>query len=708
MSAAANLHPVDMVIDRLRDAGCNPKAVGQAQWSAKCPNVDGHKNGDRNPSLSVGIGADGKVLTFCHKGCRLPDISRALNLGVNDLFPPNPNLSTIGGGQRITATYDYYTEDGEHSFQVVRYTPKGFRQRQKGEAGEWIYKVADITTRPLYMLPQVRKAIEDGKRIYLTEGEKDAEALQWITTGAATCNSGGAGKWRDEYAHQLRGAKRITLFRDNDEAGLIHVKTYAAKLILAGFTDIDVLAPPAPFKDVAEALGAGKAPKDFVHVWDNSQDPSWLTVASEPEPDDHDSQLEVEADETSNGDWTLIDLADIARQIIDGSYQPTTPTILDVEGAMPLFYRERVNLLFGESGGGKTWIALLAVAETAARGERVLLVDYEDNPNGIAERLVILGVPLEHMQYIDYVNPTGSMSTGLDVFADTTRSYSLIVIDSTGEAMAAGSVNSNDDGEVAQWFAIIKRFLRLPGKPCIIALDHVPKNQEGQLLFSIGSQRKRSAITGGSYRVDTIKEAAKGKDGKLKLTVAKDRPGNRAKGSIACHIDLISTEGRLGIRAHYEPMSTTPDGKFRPTGYMERVSTWLEMNPSATAREIRDGVTGKTQVVTEALAVLVAEGFITATSGARGSQIHVVATPFRELTDNPGSLVPCGSQRFPGTTDKTMSSGSPVPPPTRGTGNQSNRAEMNEVEPKSWFPDDSTTNPGSHVWPDHIPEADRF
>lgn len=676
MSALPNTHPVDRVLDKLRDLGCNPKQTRPGQWDARCPVTDGHKNGDKNPSLSVGTGSDGKVLVCCQKGCKLPDVATALGLGVNDLFPPKPNVASIANGKRITATYDYYDADGDHVFQVVRYTPKGFSQRRHNERGGWVGNLEGITERPLYMLPQIRKAINDGRRIWMTEGEKDAEALQWAIDGAATCNSGGATKWRAEYADQLAGAKRITLIQDNDAKGLEHVKTFAKELLAAGFGDVDVVAPPAPFKDTAEALGAGRTPADFVHVWDNSESTAWLTIDSpeaDPEPDDDNDT----PDQSGIGDdWAPIDLISIARQIIDGTYQPTVPTILEVAGAIPLFYRERVNLLFGESGGGKTWLALAAVAETVATGQRVLFVDYEDNPNGIAERLVILGMPIEHMRYIDYRNPSSSILVGADTLEGLSDVYALVILDSTGEAMAAGGINSNDDGEVAQWFALVKRLLKLPGKPAIITLDHVPKNQDGTSLYAIGSQRKRAAITGASYRVDTIREPAKGKDGKLKLTVAKDRPGNRPKGSIACHVDLHSLNdgALLKINATHE---ATGDGGFRPTVYMERVSRWLEDHPKSTARDIRDGVIGKTQVVMEALAVLVREGAISVTAGGRGAQLHTVVTPFREADaivlkpistpqTSSGSLVPSGSQWFPGTTQNPNSEWFPGSHPLSG------------------------------------------
>jgi hypothetical protein len=51
-------------------------------WVARCP---AHE--DRIPSLSVGEGADGRVLVHCFAGCTVDAVVAALGLTVVDLFP---------------------------------------------------------------------------------------------------------------------------------------------------------------------------------------------------------------------------------------------------------------------------------------------------------------------------------------------------------------------------------------------------------------------------------------------------------------------------------------------------------------------------------------------------------------------------------------------------------------------------------------------
>ena len=60
--------------------------------------------------------------------------------------------------------------------------------------------------------------------VFIPEGEKDVDALRQIGL-IATCNSGGAGKWRKEYNQWLSG-KNVVVLPDNDRQGREHSETY--------------------------------------------------------------------------------------------------------------------------------------------------------------------------------------------------------------------------------------------------------------------------------------------------------------------------------------------------------------------------------------------------------------------------------------------------------------------------------------------------
>jgi hypothetical protein len=73
------------------------RRVGAGRWLARCPAHD-----DRNPSLSIGTGQDGRVLLRCWPGCRTHDILAALGLKLKDLFPSSspPSAAEIAKAAR--------------------------------------------------------------------------------------------------------------------------------------------------------------------------------------------------------------------------------------------------------------------------------------------------------------------------------------------------------------------------------------------------------------------------------------------------------------------------------------------------------------------------------------------------------------------------------------------------------------------------------
>jgi len=132
-----------------------------------------------------------------------------------DLFPVTLRRQSDNGSTPIQ-TYNYTDENGRVIFQVCRFYPKKFKQRRPDGRGGWIWNTNGVT-RPLYRLPQVVAA----QTLAITEGEKDADALGKLGI-VATTNSGGAGRWRDEYSDTLRG-KDVVIFGDDDVPGGAHV-----------------------------------------------------------------------------------------------------------------------------------------------------------------------------------------------------------------------------------------------------------------------------------------------------------------------------------------------------------------------------------------------------------------------------------------------------------------------------------------------------
>ena len=218
------------------------KKQPSGEYQACCPAHD--SKGQHSLSVTV---KDDKILVNCFAGCSPENIVSALGFEMQDLFikdeTPQPQPQT----QKIVATYDYKDASGKDVFQVVRYEPKSFRQRHKNGNGDWHWDMEGVT-RFLYHLPEIRQS----EKVYLVEGEKDADNL--ISCGLiATTSPGGANSWKLEYSQYLIN-KSVTVIPDKDAPGLNYAKDII-RSIEGKAKDIKVvLLPGETVKDASDWL----------------------------------------------------------------------------------------------------------------------------------------------------------------------------------------------------------------------------------------------------------------------------------------------------------------------------------------------------------------------------------------------------------------------------------------------------------------------
>jgi hypothetical protein len=245
------------------------KPAGAGKWMTRCP---AHE--DRTPSLSIKEGEKGIVL-HCHAGCTTDAVCSALGLKLSDLFSDNGHSQRNGSPSQIAATYPYHDEAGKVLFEVVRYSPKDFRQRKPDATAldGWTWNTKGVQ-KVLFRLPEILRAFGGGKFIFVTEGEKDALAMAKLGL-TATCNPGGAGKWQDAYTQTLSGANVIVI-ADKDEAGRAHAATVAGKLHGKAKSVCVIELPDTGgrfVKDAADYFGAGATIEDFTGLLDAA--PEW-------------------------------------------------------------------------------------------------------------------------------------------------------------------------------------------------------------------------------------------------------------------------------------------------------------------------------------------------------------------------------------------------------------------------------------------------
>ena len=214
---------VERILTALKEKDCEVREAGSG-WIAQCPSHD-----DRNPSLSIGEGDDGKVLVNCFAGCEAEDIVLAVGLKMSDLMPAqapafskngefgssNDALEALRETKGIwSGCWEYQDATDKEVGVIARWdTPDGkeylpISPRDNG----WVIK-GMLEPKPLYNLP--RLATEE--MVFVTEGEKAAEALISINLVATTSSGGSQSPGKTDWS-PLAG-KQIVIIPDNDAPG---------------------------------------------------------------------------------------------------------------------------------------------------------------------------------------------------------------------------------------------------------------------------------------------------------------------------------------------------------------------------------------------------------------------------------------------------------------------------------------------------------
>jgi hypothetical protein len=174
-------------------------------------------------------------------------------------------------------------------------------------------------------------------------------------------------------------------------------------------------------------------------------------------------------------------------------------------------------------------------------------------------------------------------------------------------------------------------------------IDHVVKNAAVRGRWQSGSIHKMNALDGVSFEVRVRKQPAPGRVGLVDLVVSKDRHGAvRATSASVSGRELagvVEIDGRgdrpvARVIAPADLDLSSPSSSFRPTGYMARVSGFLEgREEPASTRKVLEGVGGGRDYVNLALAALVAEEYVSCERGPRNADLYRTLRPFREADE---------------------------------------------------------------------------
>ena len=221
-------------------------------WAARCP-----AHSDREPSLSVSEGSDGRVLIHCHAGCPPEEVVGAVGMTIGDLMPARDALLANGGGRPPVPSNGRATVQPPprgctlSQYALAKGLPEGFLQGlglteapyagapavripyldpdgaeaavrfrtaiEKLPDGDGRFRWKSGSKPILYGLWLLARAREAGY-VVLVEGESDCHTL-WLA-GFPALGVPGAANWRDERdAGHLAEIKTVFVVIEPDRGG---------------------------------------------------------------------------------------------------------------------------------------------------------------------------------------------------------------------------------------------------------------------------------------------------------------------------------------------------------------------------------------------------------------------------------------------------------------------------------------------------------
>jgi len=347
---------------------------------------------------------------------------------------------------------------------------------------------------------------------------------------------------------------------------------------------------------------------------------------------------------------STLEVADVGA-LLAGNLQAEQPALLARTDGGALLYPGKMHVFQAEPSSGKSWLALVAVAEVLAMGGSAGYLDYEDTGNGILGRLRTLGVTDAVMAArFYYANPTGRFGPAekLSLWNALDRmNLDLVVIDGVGESLSREGLSEDKADDVIRWTDLLPRPIARTGA-AVLMLDHVAKDPEQRGRWARGSGAKLAAVDGASYQIKVRVPFSRHRPGRFDMVVAKDRPGGvGAIGEIVATVHVTPHAAGELVTVRVEPHTNeqaAPTDSWKPTVIMGKV--WQALDGSTaplTATALSSLVhSDKPRLVKEAITRLIAEGFI-AETGKRPKTLRIV----KPYTDAPQLAAPAWRQEPP-------------------------------------------------------------
>lgn len=309
------------------------------------------------------------------------------------------------------------------------------------------------------------------------------------------------------------------------------------------------------------------------------------------------------------------------------------------QDGLKLFYRARVNGIYGDPETAKSWLAMCTIVEALALNEKCVYLDADHNgAMEITSRLLLLGADRRQLADPDFFRLYEPDSTAdLSQFVTEMREYKpvLVIIDSIGEILPMMGLSSVDNDDITNAIRKLLKPIAHKAGACVITIDHLPKDSEARTSgYAIGGTAKKRAIDG-SYLSASVKHTvAPGRIGRVLLKVEKDRAGKVREFSPANHagVFILDSTNPERITWSIEPEEAAPDGGLMPTNLMERVSMFLEEwdeSKPPSLNKIQRGIKGNDRGIARAVEVLLQEAHIAESRNGQARTFSMLR-PYRQ------------------------------------------------------------------------------
>lgn len=263
---------------------------------------------------------------------------------------------------------------------------------------------------------------------------------------------------------------------------------------------------------------------------------------------------------SGKGPESLLDLIDNFADT-DPTLVTSSPSMLERTDGQCLYHRGRVNFIVGRRGCGKTWLAMLTVAQVLDAGGSALYFDFEDNYSLFAERMADIGVdiatPKGEGRFV-YLNAFETNLVNLPAFVARVGKFDLVVFDVINRMISRLGGSPDVGNEESIWLSDNLFDPIADHDTAVLVLDHPnkkgqAKDAEVEALNPGGGSMKGNNASGVMVGMRAVRPfTRKDPAGHIKLFCLKDRTGFFADedciGELRGQMDLHSTGIGLSLR----------------------------------------------------------------------------------------------------------------------------------------------------------------